>query len=193
MVNYSRVNNELINRMKFLDLEKTLWTKGFDNLPYHETHKIESAEKILSAFKDKPFTVYCDVHDIEETAAHYDNSMDTVTIPRMEYFRFPEHYYFILFHEYAHSTHHESRMKERAEYLSDHLFDFMFDPSFLAREEIIAETTALYLAVEAGINEPMMDNCTHYIKTWAGRLSGRSLQDLFSEAREVANYMMGTE
>jgi antirestriction protein ArdC len=100
-------------------------------------------------------------HDNQDRA-FYRPATDEVWMPQPSQFNTEANYYQTLYHELAHSTGHESRLKRD----SDH----KFGSSRYATEELVAEISAAMLMAESG-QEPLIDDSAAYIKTWLQRLS----------------------
>lgn len=99
--------------------------------------------------------------------AFYRPSSDAVQMPEPDSFVTPEAYYATLFHELAHSTGHSSRLDRKLD--TD---PKPFGSPDYGREELIAEMTAAFLAADAGITPPVIDNQAAYIASWLAVLSG---------------------
>jgi antirestriction protein ArdC len=102
--------------------------------------------------------------------AYYNVLADAVTVPKQGDFDDGDSYYATVFHEFVHSTGHESRLK-RIESVN-----FGSDP--YAKEELVAEMGAAMLNGLAGI-ETREENSAAYVANWL-----RSLRD---DSRLVIN------
>jgi antirestriction protein ArdC len=94
------------------------------------------------------------------SGAYYVPRDDLVNLPPMETFKTTEGYVATKFHEYAHSTGHESRLN-RPGIMAVAAFggeDYSF-------EELVAELTSAYLCARNGINNTL-ENSTGYIQHW---------------------------
>ncbi len=95
--------------------------------------------------------------------AFYSPSFDFVQMPEKGAFTSPEGYYSTLFHEFAHSTGHESRLKRD---LSGN-----FGEQSYSYEELIAEMSAAMLRAECGFDNDQMDtNTAAYVQNWVIKL-----------------------
>lgn len=92
----------------------------------------------------------------DEGRAYFRPSTDTVTMPRFEVFHTPQHYYSTLFHELTHWTGAKSRLDR----------EFRREKSEYAKEELVAELGAAFLAAEFGIDNVTRDDHTSYIASW---------------------------
>ncbi len=73
------------------------------------------------------------------------------------------HYYSTLFHELVHSTGHESRLART--------FGERFGDDLYSKEELVAETGAVFLCTIAGIDNDRTDrNTTPSIQNWISKL-----------------------
>lgn len=94
--------------------------------------------------------------------AFYSPTFDKVSMPKRESFTTPDAYYSTLFHELAHSTGHETRLKRL-----DGVGQFSFGSESYSKEELIAEFGAAFLCAQTGIVNPSVtDNHTAYIQNW---------------------------
>jgi antirestriction protein ArdC len=94
------------------------------------------------------------------SSAYYVPKDDLVNLPPIEAFRTSEGYVATKFHEYAHSTGHESRLN-RPGIMAVAAFgggDYSF-------EELIAELTSAYLCARIGIDNTL-GNSSAYIQNW---------------------------
>ena len=97
----------------------------------------------------------------------YRPKTDVVEVPEEHDFTSPEEYFVTLFHELGHSTGHVSRL-DRKEGM-EHII-FGSDP--YAKEELIAEMCAAFLAARAWIEQPILENSAAYIQGWSKRFRG---------------------
>lgn len=94
--------------------------------------------------------------------AHYQPSIDTITIPAPETFESPEARYATEFHEAGHSTGHRSRLSRPGIDGFDH-----FGSDRYSREELVAEMTSVLLCTHAGIcTDAIFDNSAAYVGNW---------------------------
>jgi len=93
--------------------------------------------------------------------AFYAPAMDHVQLPDRDQFETAERFYCTAFHELAHSTGHESRLK-RADLMTVNGFG---DESY-SREELTAEMTAAMLCGVSGIVPATIDQSAAYIRGW---------------------------
>lgn len=93
--------------------------------------------------------------------AGYSPALDKVIMPTREQFLQPEMFYKVLFHEMAHSTGHESRLKR-----SGIMDPISFGSHQYSKEELIAEMGAAFMSVEAGIDAITEDNSVKYLENW---------------------------
>lgn len=98
--------------------------------------------------------------------AYYAPKLDTVNLPAFEQFKNAESYYATAFHELAHSTGHESRLKRPG------IMEFdMFGTERYSKEELVAELSSAMLCSVAQIDKPVFDNTKAYIQHWIGKLN----------------------
>lgn len=148
--------------------------------PPHE--RIERCEAILSAMPNAPEVLR------DPNKAAYSPVYDTVTIPHLEQFDSAESYYGTLFHELVHSTGHASRLDRPT--LGT---PAPFGSEDYSREELVAEMGAAFLAAEAGIFPPLVDNQAAYIRGWLSVLKGdkRMIPVAAAQAQRAADFILG--
>lgn len=95
--------------------------------------------------------------------AYYQPSSDRVQMPHPGTFNTPAAYYCTLFHEFGHSTGHDSRLSRKiANRFGDDLY---------SEEELVAEFTAAFVCAESGISDDsLLTNSTAYIQGWLAKL-----------------------
>lgn len=91
---------------------------------------------------------------------YYSPLLDEVHVPPVELFKSMSAYYATVAHEIGHSTGHEKRCNRD--------LSGMFGSNSYAREEMVAELTAVFLSRELGVKIPPkeMDNHAEYIRNW---------------------------
>lgn len=143
---------------------------------------IEACESIVAGYKNPP----------KRAAGQpsYRPSSDTVRMPAMNRFDSSESYYSTLFHELAHSTGHETRLK-RASVTGP----VWFGSETYSREELVAEMSAAMLCGHAGIdNEATTNNTTAYLQGWVKALKEdpNALVDAAQAAQKAVDHILGT-
>lgn len=108
-------------------------------------------------------------------AACYVPSLDEVRMPAKETFVSEGAYYSTLFHEFAHSTGHESRLNR--------LDNSSFGSDPYAKEELVAELSAAYVCADLGIDNTF-DNSAAYLQSWIKKLKGDA-NLLFSASKQA--------
>jgi antirestriction protein ArdC len=149
-------------------------------------HKpIEEAERIVAGMPKKP--------EIRHGGgrACYLPSVDRVEMPRLETFRSGQDYYSVLFHELTHATGHESRLNRKGVAGSDGEWS-AFGSTPYAREELVAEMGAAFLAGHAGIVERTIDNSAAYVQSWLQRLKddNRLVVQAAAQAQKAADFIL---
>lgn len=139
---------------------------------------IESAEKIVEAMPLRPVIQHI------EARAYYNRAADVVNMPKRDTFTNEQEYYSTLFHELTHATGHETRLARSA--------GDAFGSSY-AREELLAEMGAAYLAAEAGIAHCTLDNSAAYISNWLGKLKddAKLVVVAAAAAQKASDYILG--
>lgn len=118
--------------------------------------------------------------------AFYRPSADHVQMPAPGTFTTPEAYYCTLFHEFGHSTGHDSRLKRK--------IDNHFGTVDYSDEELVAEFSAAFLSAEARISsDQLLDNSAAYIAGWLSKLrnDNRIAVTAAQRAQKAADFILG--
>lgn len=94
------------------------------------------------------------------SSAYYVPKEDLVNLPPLETFKSTEGYVATKFHEYGHSTGHESRLNR-----SGIMGVAAFGSEDYSFEELVAELTSAYLCAMSGIDNTL-ENSSAYIQNW---------------------------
>ena len=154
-------------------------------IPTLETPKaiapIEDCERIVSSFKGAPLLSH------GGNQACYSPALDKVTMPPRNTFTSTEEYYSTLFHEFVHSTGHESRLSRKG------VKDASFSCHDYSYEELIAECGSAFLCAQAGIAPATIENSAAYIAHWSKQLRSESkwLVQAASQAARAADLVLG--
>ncbi|QOV92100.1 ArdC family protein [Humisphaera borealis] len=116
---------------------------------------VEVAEAIAKGYQGAPALEH------GGSKAFYRPSDDKVRMPEPTRFASGEEYYSTLFHEYAHSTGHSSRLDRKLD--TD---PKPFGSADYGKEELVAEMAAAFLCGHAGINPAVIENQTAYLQGW---------------------------
>lgn len=144
---------------------------------------IEICNSILSRMPNPP------AYREHGGSAYYVPKEDLVNLPPIETFKTTEGYVATKFHEYAHSTGHESRLSRPG---------IMAVASFggeeYSFEELIAELTSAYLCARNGIDNTL-ENSTGYIQHWLKALRDDKTMLLRASGKAMAavEYILGRE
>jgi antirestriction protein ArdC len=141
---------------------------------------IDTAEAILNGMPNPPKLNH------GGNRACYAPLVDTVTLPNQEDFDTAENYYCTAFHEFAHSTGHDSRLKRE--------FGKAFGNELYSKEELIAEMSAAMLCGIAGIVDTTLDNSAAYIEHWKSQLEAdpKLIIQAAGKAQKASDYILGT-
>jgi len=152
------------------------WTP--ESVPY-EPPPITTAESVVAGMQRRP-----PIHH-GGNRAWYSPGLDRVQIPPRGSFETREAYYQTVSHELAHSTLHKDRLDRAAP------VDLSRDHSY-AREELVAELAACYLAGPMGI-EPDLNQSASYISGWLKRISDDPsiLLEASRDASHAADFIIG--
>ena len=178
MLRYTRVYN--LDQCEF-DAE-TL-KKLVPKTEVNDFNPITKCEEILSSYKD------CPVVNHGGDRAYYAPMFDKIQIPSKEDFKSPEEYYSTLFHEMAHSTGSEKRLKRFKATDSN-----IFGSETYSKEELVAEMTASFLCAEAEIENKILENAAAYIQGWLRAIKNsdnRFVLQAASKAQAAAEYNLG--
>src|SRR5690606_12959860 len=121
----------------------------------NEFSPIEMCENVVTGYKD------CPPISFGGDRAYYAPLFDKIQMPNREDFQTSENYYATLFHEMAHSTGSEKRLKRFKATDSN-----IFGSEAYSKEELVAEMTSSFLCAEAGIENTVIDNSASYIQGW---------------------------
>jgi antirestriction protein ArdC len=122
-------------------------------------------------------------------SASYNLIRDHIEMPSLETFCDSDSYYKTLFHEMAHSTGTESRLKRATLMDVSHWGDTTY-----SKEELVAEISAMYLVGLLGL-EPQDStfNSQAYIKGWCRHLKDKSREcvNAMQQATKVVDFIQG--
>lgn len=106
-----------------------------------------------------------------ENRAYYNRLKDMINMPKPETFIDADSYYKTLFHEMAHSTGHEKRLNRKT------LNEVEMGDNTYAREELVAEVSAMYLVGLLNLNpKDNMTNSQAYINGWIKYLKDKPME-----------------
>lgn len=144
-----------------------------------EFNPIQKAQEIIDGYDDKP--------EIISGGPSYSPELDKVKMPSMSAFDSLDEYYSALFHEFSHSTGHETRLNRN---IKNH---FGSDP--YAEEEVICEMSASFLSGIVGIDvyNKTIDNTTAYIQHWSQRFADNEklIVSLSSQSQKSSDWILG--
>ncbi len=119
--------------------------------------------------------------------AWYSPCRDIVNMPKLETFVDADSYYKVLFHELAHSTGHESRLNRAG--ITEVV---KWGGNTYAKEELVAEISAMYLVGLLGLNpKDNSNNSQAYIKGWCKHLADKPKECVYAmqQATKVVEFM----
>jgi antirestriction protein ArdC len=119
--------------------------------------------------------------------AFYSPADDAITLPPIEAFESSDAYYQTAFHELAHWTGHQSRLKREGITAVT-----AFGSATYSKEELVAEMAASFLCAETGI-EPDTENAAAYLAGWIKALRGDSKLAVRAAgaAAKAADFILG--
>jgi antirestriction protein ArdC len=139
--------------------------------------RIALAEAIVQNMPQRPV-----IHEGRGTRAVYRPSLDEVDMPAFGSFESAEAFHLTLFHELAHATGHASRLNRPS--LTKH--DEFGGPVY-SQEELVAEMTAAFIGMEAGLIRDRHEQSAAYLNSWLGVLSARNHRHWIVQAASQAN------
>ena len=146
-----------------------------------QNNPIENCEKAIANMPNKPAQV-------NGSMAFYTPSKDTVTMPLLSSFKDAASYYATAFHEYIHSTGHESRLNREG--VANHA---AFGKEDYSKEELVAELGSAFLCAETGISsDNLLENSVAYVQSWIRVLKNdpQFIISASSKARKSAEYIL---
>lgn len=158
-------------------------TKQF--APPHDGEPLAAAETLIDGYADKPAINPC-----PSSRAYYQESGDTVVLPRITQFVDKVEYYSVLFHELTHSTGAKKRLNRST------MADYHNSRATRAKEELIAELGAAFLCGKCGItNTASEKNTAAYLQAWLEALKNdkKYIFSAMTEAKKAVEYIQGTQ
>ena len=155
-------NEDIIPLMKYFNVFEISQTtlKPKRTLESKENKKNLDIEKFVSDFAKETNVKIENVFKANKTAS-YSPSQHKIEISDITLYESPEEYYATLFHEMIHST--GTKLKRK--------FNTMFGSEIYSKEEVVAETGAMFLCSIFGINKnATTNNNLAYIKGWSKNL-----------------------
>lgn len=119
----------------------------------------------------------------------YRPTLDEIQVPGHDRFHTTDSYYHSLFHEIAHSTGHEKRLKRPGVAEFDHFGSYQY-----SEEELVAQMTAAMLARDAGIDSASEElRSAAYLKFWLGAMgeSPNMLYNAIDQSLRATNFLLG--
>ncbi|PKL13972.1 MAG: hypothetical protein CVV52_03675, partial [Spirochaetae bacterium HGW-Spirochaetae-8] len=110
--------------------------------------------------------------------------------PRSSFHLGREHYYSALFHELAHSTGHENRLKR----FKGEVDEMLFGSTSYSKEELVAEMASSFILNELGIETVDTErNSNAYLAGWLSKLKSdpHFIVEAAPKAAKAANYIFG--
>ncbi len=157
---------------------------GYDapSEPYKPTanERIQNCEEFVDLMK-----LHAEIQTNNEGRAFFRPSQDFVSMPKFDQFETAEHYYSVLAHELVHWTGHKSRLNR--EFAARGV-----DKATYAKEELVAEIGAHFVASILGIDTVTREDHMSYIKSWLGALRDdkRLIVRAASQASAACDYLM---
>lgn len=148
-----------------------------------DLNPIEACEKIVDKYSDRPEI------NFGGNRAFYSPLFDKIQMPTFDSFESAEEFYSTEFHELAHSTGAEKRLKRFKATDTD-----MFGSETYSKEELVAEMTASFLCAEAQIEQTTLENSAAYVAGWLKKIKdsdNRFVLTAASKAQNAADYILG--
>jgi antirestriction protein ArdC len=152
------------------------WDAPVQEYPLTGDERIAHIEGWLAGVKQEAM-----ITESDEGRAYYRPSTDQVVMPRFNSFIDAEHYYGVLFHELTHWTGAKHRLDR----------EFRRETTEYAKEELVAELGAAFLAADFGIISETRDDHTAYLASWLKALKDdkRLIVRAASLASKAADYL----
>ena len=151
-----------------------------------EFDPVEKAEEIVAGYKNAP-QVFHDQSDRN----YYSPSNDEIHLCEKDQFISTEEYYSTLFHEFTHSTGHESRLDRDGVTGIHH-----FGSHGYSKEELVAEFGSAFLCGIANIDkDDVVKNSAAYIQSWKKKLEENTDWIVWAGTRaaKAADHILGNE
>lgn len=171
--------------LRYFNVFNIAQTTGIEPLGFDTTEVIpnEAAETIVDG--------YCAAQNLrithDDASAYYSPKMDYVNMPEQDTFVCSDSYYKVLFHELAHSTGHSTRLNREG--ITNISF---FGTDTYAKEELIAEISAMYMVGQLGLNpKDDLNNSQAYIKGWVSKLKEHKYEcvSAMTQAAKAVEYI----
>ena len=119
-----------------------------------------------------------------EDCGFYNPTEDYIQIPESKYFKSPQGYYSVHFHEIAHWTGSKSRLNRDLR--------SVLDPESYSFEELVAELTSAFLCGYFGIEKSVIRNSAAYISNWVRVLKSdpKMIIKASSQAQKSLDYLL---
>ncbi len=153
--------------------------------PLDPSQRIARAEQVVVQMPQPPA-----IQEGRTTQACYRRRSDTIDMPSFARFDTPEDYHLTLFHELIHSTGHDSRLARKGVTETD-----VFGGKMYSQEELVAETGAAFLGMEAEIVRDQHEQSAASLKSWLNVLSEpehrRWIVQAANQAGRAADFILG--
>ncbi|MCX6272219.1 MAG: zincin-like metallopeptidase domain-containing protein [Bacteroidetes bacterium] len=148
-----------------------------------ENSNTRNAEEIIAHMSQCPAILHPTLIDFP----HYNITLDTVNMPKQDWYSSLDQYYTTLFHELVHSTGHPSRLNRFSTGAHS-----SFGKEEYSKEELVAELGASFLAEVAGL-KLNVENAAAYIRSWSEKLRDNTSWIVWAAARaeKAANFILG--
>lgn len=159
-------------------------------MPGSDLSPIQRAEDVIAAYLKRESGLKF-FNEEESASAYYSPARDEVVVPRLDQYQIVEEYYSTAFHEFTHSTMHESRCNRKSESSITR-----FGDSAYSREELVAEIGSAMLCNRIGIeNERAFNNSAAYIQSWLKALKNDNKMIVWAakKAEEAARYILNEQ
>lgn len=154
--------------------------ENFTNINQEELNK-----KCETIINNSPAKIYYDGGN----DAYYSLDTDKIHLPKREQFYTLDDFYFVAFHEMAHSTGHKTRLNRN--------MTGMRNSENYAKEELCAEFGSLFISQKLGVNisEANLKSSAAYLKSWASLIKKdpKALFKAISEAAKIEQFVVGLQ
>lgn len=174
-------NNDLVEPV---DVAK-LWGVGEENTT-SENERIEAVEEVKESYIKRANLKYSEVF---QDRAFYRPSEHSVVLPKFTQFENAYEFYGTMFHEFAHSTGHQTLLNRKT---LTTICGFR-SPTY-SKEELVAELSATFTLSALGmLTDELLANSIAYLKSWGDSLSKGirfNIENTIEHSRRATNLIL---
>ncbi len=157
---------------------------------YKPSEQVALAQQIIDGMSNPP-----KLEEGPHACPHYRPDEDLVGMPARETFTNEERFYKTLFHEFTHASGHSSRLARKTLLENKGMIASGTARQTYAKEELVAEMGAAFLAAHSGIVLDDFENSAAYLKNWLEVLrvkdNRRWIVEAASQAQKATEWILG--